>query len=64
MITVTNENGIKCFRSANHGVSQNERHEQFIKAVSKGKLEEMIEEHGPQWVLNTVEELILKGVPV
>ncbi len=36
MITVTNENGIKCFRSDNHGVSQNERHEQFIKEDHHG----------------------------
>ncbi len=64
MITITNENGIKCFRSDNHGVSPDERHEQFIKAVSRSKLEDMIEEHGSQWVLDTVEELVLKGVPV
>tara|TARA_B100000424_G_C22503560_1_gene291149 strand:+ start:319 stop:513 length:195 start_codon:yes stop_codon:yes gene_type:complete len=64
MITITKENGIKCFRSDNHGVSPDERHEQFIKAVSRGKLEDMIEEHGAQWVLDTVEELVLKGIPV
>lgn len=63
MITISKENGITCFRSDNHGLSQEERHSQFIQAVSKGKLEEMIAEHGEQWVLDTVEELIIKGVP-
>jgi hypothetical protein len=63
MITITKENGIKSFHSDNHGLSQEERHAQFIQAVSKVKLEEMIAEHGEQWVLDTVEELILKGIP-
>lgn len=63
MITITKESGITCFRSDNHGLSQEERHEQFVQAVSKGKLQDMIEEHGEQWVLDTVEELILKGIP-
>ena len=60
MITITKENGIKCIRSDNHGVSQDERHAQFVQAVSKGKLEEMMIEHGKQWVLDTVEELLNK----
>jgi|TARA_A100001011_G_C13935309_1_gene684860 hypothetical protein len=63
MITISKENGITSFISDNHGLSQEERHSQFVQAVSKGKLEEMIEEHGEQWVLDTVEQLILKGVP-
>jgi hypothetical protein len=63
MITITKENGIKSFHSDNHGLSQEERHTQFVQAVSKGKLEEMIAEHGEQWVLDTVEQLILEGIP-
>jgi hypothetical protein len=63
MITITKKNGIMSFHSDNHGLSQEERHAQFIQAINKSKLQEMIEEHGEQWVLDTVEELIIKGIP-